>query len=190
MMRLLKPIQLTDTAQTIRICAQWLKEDLGLKVVEYRIGNAFTGSIDILAADAGRAYLVTINTGRLSDALLEALTGYRWYLENREFLDRVYGTEGISLMGQPVLMLLSNEFPPETRSIFLQGLKVDFRLFKYLVMGSEETPELYVEELLPSGTPEKTQVQDLDKIRRELGIEQAGLDDEEIRDFLLTMKAG
>ena len=190
MMRLLKPIRLSDTAQTIRICAQWLREDLGLKVVEYRIGNAFTGSIDILAVDAGRVYLVTVNAGRLSDALLEALTGYRWFLENREFLDRVYGTEGISIMGQPMLLLLSNEFPPETQSVFLRGLKVDFRLFKYLVMGSEEAPELYVEELLPPGSSEKAQVQDLEKIRRDLGIEQAELNDEEIRDFFATMKAG
>lgn len=137
MMRLLKPIHLTDSGQTIRICASWLKEDLGLKVVEYRIGNAFTGSIDILAVDADRVYLVTVNTGSLGDALLDALTGYRWFMENREFLERVYGAEGISLTGQPVLMLLSNEFPPEIRSIFLRGLRVDFRLFKYLLMGTE-----------------------------------------------------
>ncbi|HPJ08805.1 MAG TPA: hypothetical protein PLB09_12325 [Deltaproteobacteria bacterium] len=190
MMRVLTSIRLTDTAQAIRICARWLREGLGLKVLEYRIGNAFTGSIDILAAGAGRVYLVTVNTGRLGDALLEALTAYRWYLENREFLGRVYGTEGISLTGEPVLVLLSNEYPPEIRSILLQGLKVEFRLFKYLVMGSEEAPELYVEELIPPGRSEETRVPALDEIRSELGIEQAGLSDEEIGDFLAALRAG
>lgn len=190
MMRVLTSIRLTDTAQAIRICARWLSEGLGLKVLEYRIGNAFTGSIDILAAGAGRVYLVTVNTGRLGDALLEALTAYRWYLENREFLGRVYGTEGISLTGEPVHVLLSNEYPPEIRSILLQGLKVEFRLFKYLVMGSEEAPELYVEELIPPGRSEETRVPALDEIRSELGIEQAGLSDEEIGDFLAALRAG
>ena len=86
MMRFLKPVNIADSAHIIRICAQWLKEGLGLRIVQYRIGNSFTGSIDILAVDKDRIYLVTINTGKLSDPLLGALTGYRWYLENREFL--------------------------------------------------------------------------------------------------------
>ena len=62
--------------------------------------------------------------------------------------------------------------------------------FKYLVMGSEEAPELYVEELIPPGRSEETRVPDLDEIRRELGIEQAGLSDEEIGDFLAALRAG
>jgi hypothetical protein len=189
-MRLLKPIHMGDAAQVIRICAQWLKEDLGFRVVEYRIGNAFTGSIDILAVDAVRVYLITVNTGRLSDALMEALTGYRWFLENREFLDRVYHTDEISLLGPPTLLLLSPDFPPEIHSILLQGLKMEFRLFRYIVTGTEDDPDLYVEELAAHGLTESAGEMDLDKIRRDLGIEAAGLEDEEIRDFLRSMRAG
>lgn len=187
-MRLLRAVHLEDSGQLIRVCAQWLREDLGLKVVEYRIGNAFTGSIDILAVDAQGVHLVTVNTGRLGDALLEALTGYRWFLENRGFLQRVYGTDDVDLMGQPALVLLSSEFPPEIRTILVQALKVEVRLFRYLVMGTEENPEFYAEELTTPVIRGEDTVEDLNTIRKDLGIEEAGLDDDEIRDFLSAVR--
>lgn len=190
MMRLLKPLRLTDAAWITRICGHWLREELDLQIVEYRIGNAFTGSIDILAVDAHRVYLVTVNTARLGDALFEALTGYRWFLENREFLDRVHGTGTMSLLRDPVLMLLSPDFPPGVRQVFLQTLKVDVRLFRYMVMGSEEQPEFYVEELFAAGGPGHADEEDLNGIRMELAIDRAGLSDEEIREFLAVMRSG
>ncbi len=188
MMRLLKPVSVADTARLIRLCAQWVKDGLGLGIVEYRIGNAFTGSIDILAVDRSRVYLVTVNTGSLADAILEALTGYRWFCENSEFLHRVYRSGSIDLLQKPVLVLLSPEYPPEIHSVLRLGLAVEFRLFKYLVLGSEDEPELYVEEVHGHGAATAPATFDPAEIRRELGIEKAGLGDDEIVEFLTAVR--
>ncbi|HVN72862.1 MAG TPA: hypothetical protein VMU10_12670 [Desulfomonilia bacterium] len=188
MMRLLKPVNMADSARIIRICAQWLKEGLGLKIVEYRIGNAFTGSIDILAANTENVYLVTINNDRLSDALLCALTGYRWYLENRDFLARIYQTHEIDLSLPPLLMILSPSFPSEIGSILKLGLKADVRLFKYLILGSEEDPDIYVEELFTSRLHEDAPATGFSDLKKELRIEEADLTDEEIGEFLTAMR--
>jgi hypothetical protein len=188
MMRFLKPVNIADSAHIIRICALWLKEGLGLRIVEYRIGNSFTGSIDILAVDKDKIYLVTINTGKLSDALFGALTGYRWYLENREFLARVYQPSEIDFTLPTMLMILSPSFPPEINSILQHGLKADVRLFQYVILGSENDPDIYVEEMRTSEAPQVV-TQSFEGLTQELGIEKAGLANKEISEFLMAMRA-
>jgi hypothetical protein len=188
MMRFLKSVNLSDTAHIIRICAQWIKEGLGLRIVEYRIGNSFTGSIDILAVDKDKIYLVTINTGKLSDALLGALTGYRWYLENREFLARVYQPGEVDFTLPTMLMILSPSFPPEINSILQSSLKADVRLFQYVILGSENDPDIYVEEICISEAQQKVS-QGFEGLMQELRIEKAGLTEGEIREFLIAMRA-
>jgi hypothetical protein len=188
MMRFLKPVNIADSAHIIRICAQWLKDGLGLRIVEYRMGNSFTGSIDILAVDKGKIYLVTINTGKLSDALLGALTGYRWYLENREFLARVYQPSEIDFRLPAMLIILSPSFPAEINSILQHGLKADVRLFQYVILGSENDPDIYVEEICTSDAPQGV-TQSFEGLTQELGIEKAGLTDKEISEFLIAMGA-
>lgn len=187
-MRFLKPVNIADSAHIIRICAQWLKEGLGLRIVEYRIGNSFTGSIDILAVDQSKIYLVTINTGKLSDALLGALTGYRWYLENREFLTRVYQPSEIDFTLPAMLIILSPSFPAEINSILQHCLKADVRLFQYIILGSEDDPDIYVEEICTSDAPQE-ETQSCAGLTQELGIEKAGLTDKEISEFLIAMRA-
>jgi hypothetical protein len=188
MMRFLKPVNITDSVHIIRICAQWLSQGLGLRIVEYRIGNSFTGSIDVLAVDKDKIYLVTINTGKLSDALLGALTGYRWYLENREFLARVYQPGEVDFTLPTMLMILSPSFPPEINSILQYSLKADVRLFQYVILGSESDPDIYVEEICTSQAPQEL-TQDFAGLAKELGIEKAGLTDKEISEFLMAMRA-
>jgi len=189
MMRMLKPVNITDPAHVTRICAGWLKEGLGLKIVEYRIGNSFTGSIDILAAGTDSIYLVTINTGRLSDAVLGSLTGYRWYMENREFLARVYPRGEVDLGLPGALMILSPSFPPEMGSILKQVLKVEVRLFQYLIFGSENDPEIFVEEVCPAAALQEPRTHGFRGLVKELGIEKAGMSDDEIGRFLDAMRA-
>ena len=188
MMRFLKPVNIADSARIIRICAQWLSQGLGLRIVEYRIGNSFTGSIDILAVDKDKIYLVTINTGRLSDALLAALTGYRWYLENREFLARVYQPSEIDFTLPEMLMILSPSFPAEISSILHHGLKANVRLFQYVILGSETDPDIYVEEICTSQAPQEA-IQGCPGLTQELGIEKAGLTEGEINEFFMAMRA-
>ena len=188
MMRFLKPVNIADSAHIIRICAQWLSQGLGLRIVEYRIGNSFTGSIDILAVDKGKIYLVTINTGKISDALLGALTGYRWYLENREFLARVYQPSEIDFTLPAMLIILSPSFPAEINSILQHGLKADVRLFQYVILGSENDPDIFVEEICTSDVPQGV-TQSFAGLTQELGIEKAGLTDGEISEFLMAIRA-
>jgi hypothetical protein len=188
MMRFLKSVNIADSGHIIRICAQWLSQGLGLRIVEYRIGNSFTGSIDILAVDKDKIYLVTINTGKLSDSLLGALTGYRWYLENREFLARVYQPGEIDFTLPTILMILSPSFPPEINSILQHGLKADVRLFQYVILGSEKDPDIYVEEICTLDAPREL-TQSFAGITHELGVEKAGLTQEEISEFLIAMRA-
>jgi hypothetical protein len=189
MMRLLQPADAADTARIVRTCARWLREAMGIAVVEYRIGNTFTGSIDILAADREHVYLVTVTTGRLGDALLGALTGHRWFLENRGFLARVYQSDETDLALPPVLMILSPSFPPEIASILGHGLKPEVRLFQYSIFGSEDAPELHVEELKVSPESGGPSDEDIQSLASELGIERAGLPEGEIRDFLAAVRA-
>jgi hypothetical protein len=188
MMRFLKTINIADSAHIIRICAQWLKEGLGLRIVEYRIGNSFTGSIDILAVDKDKIYLVTINTGKLGDALLGSLTGHRWYLENRGFLARVYQEGEIDFTLPVMLMILSPSVPPEINSILHHGLKADMRLFQYVILGSENDPDIYVEEISTSDATQEV-TQGFAELKQELRIEKAGLTDADISEFLMAMRA-
>jgi len=189
MMRMLKPANITDPDHISRICAGWIKEGLGLRIIDYRIGNTFTGSIDILSAGKGMVYLVYINTGSLSDTLLCALTGYRWFLENREFLARVYQTGELDLSAPTSLMILSPSFPPEISSILSQGLKVPLKLFQYLIFGSKDNPEIFVEEICMPTPQEKQETQGNALLIKELGLEKAGMSDDEVGSFLQAMRA-
>lgn len=189
MMRMLKPANITDPDHISRICAGWIKEGLGLRIIDYRIGNSFTGSIDIMAAGKGIVNLVYINTGSLSDTLLCALTGYRWYLENREFLARVYQTGELDLSAPTRLMILSPSFPPEISSILSHGLKVPLKLFQYLIFGSEDNPEIYVEEVSMPAPQQEQGTRGNALLIKELGLEKAGMSDDEVGRFLHAMRA-
>jgi hypothetical protein len=87
-----------------------------------------------------------------------------------------------------MLVLLSPEYPPEIHSVLRLGLVVEFRLFKYLVLGSEDEPDLYVEEVPGHEAASDPQALDPAEIKRELGIEKAGLADEEIVEFLAAVR--
>jgi hypothetical protein len=188
MMRYLKPMVPADHEQMTKTCAHWFRDELGLTIVEYHLGNAFTGSIDMLATDRKSVFLITVSSSRLEDGLLRSLTGYWWFQVNKDFLCRVYSKEEIDLSLPPVIMILSPTFPPETKSILMQALKLPVRLFRCLMFGTQADPELYIEELPPHHAVEERAPDDLDDLRRELSIERAGLTDGEIRDFQAAMK--
>jgi hypothetical protein len=188
-MRLLRPLALKDPADMTRLCARWLTDELGCEIVEYRIGNQFTGSIDILAVCGPMVYLVTVDTGGLGEALLGSITGYVWFMENRPFLDRIYGSASISLMGEPVVLLLSDAFPGHIRRVLDGALKVRFRLFRYSLMGTEEDPVLCVNELQNIDGAQVYEGDDPEALIRSLDMEDAGLSEGEVRAFLAAMRA-
>ncbi len=177
-----------DHDQTTRMCGHWFRDELGLKIVEYHLGNTFTGRIDMLATDGVKVFLITINSARFDEALLRSLMGFRWLLENKEFLSRAYGPQEINLLLPLEMVILSPTFPPEALSILRQALKLPARLFRYMLFDSEGDPEIYIEELSDHVSQERSS-SNFDRLSRELGIEKAGLTDEEIREFQTAMRA-
>ena len=189
-MRYLKPVSETNYEEITRACAQWFSEEIGLRIVEYRLGNAFTGCIDMLATDEKNVFLITVNEARLEDALLRALMGYWWYQVNLSFLGRCYTKEEIDLSLVPVIIIVSPTFIPEAFSIFEHALRPPIRLFKYVLLGSSKDPDLYIEEILPSNAALQPVTDHLAALKQELAIEKAGLTNEEIQAFLMSMKEG
>lgn len=186
-MRYLKPVSGGDHELTTRTHARWFTDELGLRIVEYHLGNAFTGAIDLLATDDRQVYLITVGEGRLEDALLRALTGAWWFQANLAFLQRGYPKQEIDLTLPVVLMICASSFPHEASSICAQTLKLPVRLFRAVLLGAAEDPDLYIEELTPSQTVPPKAPEDLAALRVALGIEKAGVTDEEIREFRTAM---
>jgi len=187
-MRFLKTLENPDHDRMSRVCAIWLRDEMRFRIVEFGLGNSFTGCIDMLATGEKNIYLVTVNTGRFEDAVLHSLTGFRWFHENIDFLSRVYSADEIDLSLPPVILMFSSVFPPDALSVLNNGLRLPVRLFKYLAFQTENDADLYVEELLhPEGLDGKPFI-DPDALRKELGIEQAGLTDEEIMEFMTAVR--
>jgi hypothetical protein len=189
-MRYLKPLSETDCKQMTHACAQWFSQELGLRIVEYRLGNAFTGCIDMLATDEKNVFLITVNEERLEDAMLRSLMGYWWYHANLSFLGRCYTKEEIDLSLMPVIIIASPTFIPEAFSIFEHALRPPIRLFRYVLLGSSKDPDLYIEELSSPHAALQPFTDHLAELKQELAIEKAGLTDDEIQDFLSSMKEG
>jgi hypothetical protein len=187
-MRFLKPSTNLDQDRLTRTCALWFKDELKLRIVEYGLGNSFTGRIDMLATDGSKVYLITINSSRFEDALLQSLMGFRWFHENIDFLSRVYGPEEIDMSLQPVIVILSPDFPHEALSVLSHTLRLPVRLFKYLLFDSADETDLYVEELLPPDDPARHPAVDPESLRKELSIEKADLTDDEIREFIAAIR--
>jgi len=188
-MRFLKPLAPSDHSEMAKACGQWFKDELGLKVVEYNLGNSFTGSIDILATDGRHLCLITVSSTQLDEALLRALTGLWWFSSNKTFLGRVFAKTELDLTLPPQIMILAPNFPPEAKAIMAQALTVPVRFFRYMAFGSDANPELFIEELGATHIvqPSHSQTEDFDALRQELGLEKDVLSDEEIRDFRSTM---
>jgi hypothetical protein len=169
-------------------CAQWFTQEIGFRIVEYQLGNAFTGCIDMLATDGKNVFLITVNEAHLEEALLRALMGYWWYHANLSFLGRCYTKEEVDLSLVPVIIIVSPTFIPEAFSIFEHALRPPIRLFRYVLLGSPKDPDLYLEELSSSHSALQPITDQLAELRQELGIEKAGLTDEEIQALLTSMK--
>ncbi|HNY65449.1 MAG TPA: hypothetical protein PKM41_08405 [Deltaproteobacteria bacterium] len=182
MTRILKPVSGKAAKYLGQICAQYFRESQGLRAVEYDLGNAFTGRIDLLATDGTRNCLVTIGTADFAHDLFRSLTGYRWFRENHEFLSRVYGRDEIDLSLPLRLVILSQELPADAPGLCSETIAVPIELYRYRLYGSGDDPDISVELLW---SPEEGLVipEDFDALRRDLGIEAACLTDGDIRDF-------
>jgi len=188
-MRFLNPLTPGDHSEMAKACGQWFRDELGLKVVEYNLGNSFTGSIDILATDGAHLFLITVSSTQLDEALLRALTGLWWFSANKTFLARVFSKTELDVTLPPQIMILAPNFPPEAKAIMSQALTVPVRLFRFMAFGSKADPELFIEEVGAThiAQPSHSQAEDFDALRQELGIGKNVLSDGEIRDFRSTM---
>jgi hypothetical protein len=181
--RILKPVSGKAATYLSQICAQYFKEAQGLRVVEYDLGNAFTGRIDLLATDGSGVQLITIGTADFPHDLYRALTGYRWFRENQEFLRRIYSLDEINL-GLPLsLVILSQELPPGAGELCREILSVPVALYSYRLYGTGDDPDISMECVSQPGEGNRPMAEDLGALRRDLGIEAAGLTDQDIRDF-------
>ncbi|HPW67859.1 MAG: hypothetical protein WDA72_11705 [Desulfomonilia bacterium] len=186
MTRILKPVSGRAVDYLDQICAQYFREARGLHIVEHNLGNAFTGRIDLLATDHARVFLVTIGTGEFAGSLLRSFMGYRWFRENREFLQRIYSAEEIDVTLPPCLVILSQDIPVGTAAMCRDICTVPVSLCRYRLFGSEDDPDISIEGV---AEPDRISLQgsSLDELRKDLGIEHAGLTDQEIRDFRAAM---
>jgi hypothetical protein len=185
--RILKPVSGKAATYLSQICAQYFKETLNLRVVEYDLGNAFTGRIDLLATDGSSICLITIGIADFPHDLLRSLTGYRWFRENHEFLSRVYSREEIDL-GLPVrLVLLSQELPVDAAGLCREVLTLPVTLYTYRLYGDRDDPDITMECVFDPGEGIRAAFEDFNALRRDLGIQAAGLSDQDIRDFRLAL---
>lgn len=186
MTRILKPVSGRAVDYLDQICAQYFREARGLHIVEHNLGNAFTGRIDLLATDHARVFLVTIGTGEFAGSLLRSFMGYRWFRENREFLQRIYSAEEIDVTLPPCLVILSQDIPVGAAAMCRDICTVPVSLCRYRLFGSEDDPDISIEGV---AEPDRISLQgsSLDELRKDLGIEHAGLTDQEIRDFRAAM---
>lgn len=188
MSRILKPVSLQGLEYVHQICAQYFMEEHGMKIAEYNLGNTFTGKIDLLATNDESVFLVTINKEDFAGALLRSFMGLRWFRENLEFLMRVYPPEDIDLSLPVRLIILTKEFPPEIHSILDEVCSVPVQLYRYELLGSADDPDIFIQDIGVSRNREQPIEKDLAGLRREIGIEDAGLSDEEILEFQSAMK--
>jgi len=187
MTRILKPVSSRTVKYLNQICAQYFKETHGFRIIEYDLGNSFTGRIDLLAADKSRVCLITIGTTDFSHALFRSLMGYRWFRENLDFLKRAYSPEEIDLAMPVNLLILSQDFPSGSCGMCEDIFTVPLCLYRYQLFGSGDDPDVHIENLSepPEGAP--LPGENFDALRKELGIEHAGLSDQDIREFRAAM---
>jgi hypothetical protein len=188
MSRILKPVSAQDVKYLHQICAQYFIGERAFHIAEFNLGNTFTGNIDLLASDEMRVYLITINIADFAGALLRAFTGYRWFMKNRDFLERIYPPEVVDI-GLPVqLIILSQDFPPEIPSIVDEVCSVPLGLYRYRLFGSAQDPDIFIEEIQSPGRTLPAQDEEPDTLRKRLKIQAANLSDDDIREFQHAMR--
>lgn len=187
MTRILKPVPSKTVKYLNQICAQYFKEAHGYRIIEYNLGNNFTGRVDLLAADKSRVYLVTIDTSDFPHALFRSLMGYRWFKENHEFLKRAYSPEEIDLTQPVSLVILSQDFPSGACDMCEDICTVPISLYRYRLFGSGDDPDISIESLSEPTEDISLPGNDLDALRKELDIELADLSDRDIKDFRAAM---
>ncbi|HQG31077.1 MAG TPA: hypothetical protein PLA83_04045 [Deltaproteobacteria bacterium] len=183
MTRILKPVPGKAVEYLSQICAQYFREIKGYRIVEHSLGNNFTGRIDLLATDGSRVYLVTIGTSDFPHALFRSLMGYSWFSENREFLKRIYSPEEIDITKPVSLIILSQDFPSGSCSMCEQACTVPVSLYRYRLFGAGDDPDISIESVSNPAEEPIPPEEDLELLRKSLGIEEARLTDREIRDF-------
>ena len=109
--------------------------------------------------------------------------GYFWFKETEEFLRRVYPHEEIDLSLPVEVIILSQQFPAETSSLIDQVCKIPIELYRYQLFGSKDDPDIFVENIRRPQGSDIDKKEDLDALRKELGIEAADLSDYDIREF-------
>lgn len=187
MTRILKPVPGKAAKYLNQVCGQYFRDACGLRVIEYNLGNNFTGMIDLLATDDSRIYLVTIGTADFPHSLFRSLMGYRWFKENIEFLRRAYSREEVDMTLPLSIIILSQEFPPGTSEMCEEICTAPISLYRYRLFGSDEDPDISMENISCPREEPASPEQDLQALRTDLGIEQAGLTDQEIIDFRSAM---
>ncbi len=187
MTRILKPVPSKTVKYLHQICAQYFRETHGYRIIEYNLGNNFTGRIDLLATDCSKVYLITIGTADFAHALFRSLMGYRWFRENLDFLRRVYSAEEIDLRLPPCLVILSQDVPSGTCEMCEELCSVPISLYRYGLFGSGEDPDMSIESISGPIEVSATAEENLSALRKDLGIELAMISDQDIRDFRAAM---
>jgi hypothetical protein len=187
MTRILKPVPSKTVKYLNQICAQYFKETHDFRIIEYNLGNNFTGRIDLLATDRKRVVLVTIGTADFPHALFRSLMGYRWFRENHDFLRRAYSPEEIDLNLPISLVILSQDIPSGTCDMCEDVCSIPISLYRYRLYGSGEDPDISIENISDPQEELLKPEENLESLRRDLGIELAHLSDQDIRDFRTAM---
>lgn len=187
MTRILKPVPGKAVKYLTQICARYFREQKGYRIVEHDLGNNFTGRIDLLATDDSQVYLVTIGTADFAHTLFRSLMGYRWFSENQDFLRRIYSPEEINILMPASLIILSQDFPSGSCDMCERVCRVPISLYRYRLFGTGDDPDISIESISDPGEERMRPEEDMVRLRKTLGIEQADLTDQEIRDFRAAM---
>ncbi|MBN1634913.1 MAG: hypothetical protein JW920_00260, partial [Deltaproteobacteria bacterium] len=145
MTRILKPIKIENNAHLAQICAEYFSDQYGVSIIDYHVCSGDRGSIDILAAQGKKVYLMSIGKSDFATTLMTSFLGYRWYQENLDLLLRTYGSRGLSKDNSPVIVILSADLDMHACSVCSDVCKVPLQFYRYSIFGSQSEPEIFVE---------------------------------------------
>ncbi|MGA1824065.1 MAG: hypothetical protein ACMUIP_05310 [bacterium] len=206
MARILKPITIYDPAKLSTICSQFLIDEYGLRIIDSTIDYNDIVKIDVLAVcereiaprviDSKKIYLITIDSSDFNEALIRAFSGYKWFMDNKVLLHRIYSSADIDLERSPSLLIVSPNAPSETYVILKDVCKVPLNYLKFTLFGSESDPDIFIEDFVIKDEADDSHNQShrenyselhSDTLRKELNIEFSNLTDEEIKEFLQSI---
>ena len=158
--------------------------DSNIKVIDFGLGSKEFGYIDILAVDSdGALLLINIFTEKQPE-LVDLLNKYKFIIENKLSLKKLYPSERISDEAKPKIILISNVFSARfTRSLdFINEISIELISYSYSMTSGIKRLNLTRHTSESNVMSESTN--NIESLRQQLRNTNDDVDDKEIDTFI------